>query len=326
MQLADVFSFIKQKKGTCYLKAWMSKCIGKRSYNPAGKIDIRDFDGHPVAKALCLNVIREVKFENIPPDRLKEILFDLDNHIEAKTTPLSNALTQVQGFSSGHKHDLCQGQEPITEDIVDLSRVMTYDQIMTHGLKDGQSIPLNELVNTSQTIAILAQLLNNRRGKGHTLGKFRTSLPLYWCSKNSEISGKFDKLPIGTDKANKVRDALGLFNMKYGYAVEVLFPLVEAPKLRTPTFFDAGPSPYFCTTKEPDKWGRTRDLRTLQKALSEAVHEESDWPSQFRLEPLGEISPPNEPSLSDWEQLGQELWVELLKLSPSVENEIVDCL
>lgn len=326
MELAEVFEYILNVKANSFLRTWMLECFGNRKTSTGGNIHIKNYDGHPVAKLFCLNVIFEIKFENITRANLKRMLLELDQHIERSTNSRANALTKVQNFSAFNDQNLCQCEEPDMSGIEDLSRVVSADHIIFLWNNLPGVIPWNEEINSPKIAETLRDEMRRRQSMGLSLGPFQSYyLNLFWFSKDQDLR-QWDHLPTGGTKANSIRDALGLAHMRSGYAIEVKFKKNHLNKAATPTFFDSGPYEYFCRAKKADRWGRTRQLPTLQEGLSEAVYFRTDWPYSFDFNFLGPVSFPQLPTEDDWNNLVINLWNELVKFYPELPDELITSL
>jgi hypothetical protein len=273
LELNEIFEFILSQKGRISLEKWIKECCG-----------------HAIGKIISRNVIREIKFENIPKEKIKTVFTDLDDYIEKRKEVGRDIVDQVKGFAKEAEYEkhLCNGNEIDSDNITQVSRVVLVGDMISHAVGEKTEEYLDDSADSEEGFKILQERIECCQKFNRPFGLLRGSLPIIWVTKPSELEQvKQDSPPEHI--AEEVVKNLGMDHIKKGYLVEIQIPLQTLEKLHTPTVVDADFSECFCPADEPDKWGRTLRLDTLSQGLSEAVHPAITFEGSFPLFRLGKL-------------------------------------
>jgi len=275
LKLHEIFDFILSQKGRVFLRKWVRGCFGEKS---------------GIGKIISRNVIREIKFENMPREEVKNVFSDLDDYIEKRKEAGYDIVEQVRGFAKEVKYEkhLCKGNEVDINNITWVSRVVLVGDILTHTIGEKTDEYLDDSADSAEGFETLQERIKNCRKSNKPFGLLRGSLPIIWVTKSSELEQVKQNSPP-RNMAEEVVKNLGMSHIKKGPLVEIQIPLQTLEKLCTPTVVDADFSECFCPAHEPDRWGRTLQLGTLNPSMSEAVHPGIRFEENFPLLPLGEL-------------------------------------
>jgi hypothetical protein len=323
MHLNKLFNRISDQKGSCHLKQWIKDCLGLNQFLKKNPLQIKDFSGDTTAKIICLNFLKEVKY-NIPrnPKYYQVILHLEDYFAQKKHRP---PIFRIQGFSrylSQLKPELlCIGSK-IGKKPLFFSNITTLQNIINYNIPYGSSIPLEDI--NDQNVNERLDTINHRTTLKLPMNPLRTGLPLFWCTGSNDINRIAQNQK---EKQNDIRNELGLYNTRQGYLVEFRLSrdYINAPK--KPVLFDSGPNEHFCVTQPKLKYGRTRRLSDFTVTeFKELVHHEKVWPlhDEHLIIPLGKLEAPPEASETDRKQALEAIWKKLITGFPETIQEIRD--
>jgi hypothetical protein len=321
MHLNELFNRINDQTGSCHLRQWIKDCLGFNQFLIKDPLRIKDFSGDTTAKIICLNFLKEVKY-NMPrnPKYHKAILY-LEDYFTLKKHP--HPIFRIQGVSSYlsqlEPELLCIGKK-IGKKPLYFSNITTLQNIINYNIPDGSSIPLEDI--NDRNVNEKLDTINHRTTLRLPMNPLRTGLPLFWCTGSNDITRitKNQK-----EKQNNIRNELGLYNTRQGYLVEFRLSrdYVNAPK--KPVIFDSGPNEYFSVTQPKLKYGRTRRLSDFTVTeFKELVHQEKDWPYHDKhfIIPLGKLEVPPEATETDRKEALEAIWKELIIGFPETIQEI----
>ncbi|MCI0471267.1 MAG: hypothetical protein L0Y73_06405 [Candidatus Aminicenantes bacterium] len=323
MRLAELFDLVKRERGSDHIKKWITDCLGTVKPGLKDPIRIEDFTGDIKTRILCLNFIKEIK-TNMPGSTVyRKIVLLLEDYLKGRAA--KHPAFRIKDFSlflSKQADDFfCVGAE-IKDKPTGFSSITTLQDIIKHNIPDGSAVPIEDIndLNVEEKI----EYIKDREARGLPMNSLRTELPLFWCTRSVDITG----ISRGrTNKADAVRDELGLSSRTSGYLVEFRLSndYVNAP--HKPVFFDSGPNLYFCATWPESEYGKTRRLSDFSPTeWPEAVHKEKEWPSDdvHDIIPLGNLGTLPTCKKSAKEKALKEMWEDLTGRFPEVVEEIRD--
>jgi hypothetical protein len=282
LRVHEIFSFIISRKGRTFLRVWIRECC-------------RDF----IEKLISGNVIREIRFENIPKEKIMSIFADLDDYIETRKKRGCKAVEQVKGFAKEMKYGkhLCSGKEVDIEEVTTVSRVVLTGDMVSFVTREKSDQYLDDSADSEIGYQDLKEEIEKCKKSKRPFGILRGELPIIWVTKSSEL-GHIKENSLPQHMADEVAKNLGLCHAKKGYLVEIQIPLQALDSLHTPTVVDADFSECFCPAREPDRWGRTLCLGSRTPNLPEAVHASIRFRDDFGLFSLGKLGSLQEENLT----------------------------
>ncbi|MGD2251171.1 MAG: hypothetical protein PVF58_22460 [Candidatus Methanofastidiosia archaeon] len=275
LKLYEIFNFILTRKGRIFLRQWIKDCYRE-------KITI-----------IYRNVIREIKFENIPKITLKAIFADLDDYIEKRKEDGHKIVEQVRGFAKEVEYEnyLCKGNEVDIDNTIWVSRVAVAGDINSFSRGEKKDDYLDDAADSAEGFENLQNRIKHCQKYNKPFGLLRGDFPIIWVTKSKELEQVKQNSPP-EHRAMEVVKSLGMSHIKRGHLVEIQIPIQTFEKLHTPTIVDANFSECFRPAKELDRWGRTIHLGTFSQGLSEAVHPSIMFDTKFPVLDLGRLGPP----------------------------------
>jgi hypothetical protein len=323
MHLSELFNWIIDQKGSCYLRQWIKDCLGDNQSLRKNPLRIKDFLGDTTAKIICLNFLKEVKYNMLRNPKYHQVILYLEDYFAQKKH--RHPIFRIHGFSrylsqldSGL---LCIGRK-IGKKPLFFSNITTLQNIINYNIPGGSSIPLEDI--NDQNVNEKLDTINHRTTHKLPMNPLRTGLPLFWCTGSDDIT-RIAKNQ--NERQNDIRNELGLYNTRQGYLVEFRLSrdYVNAPQ--KPILFDSGPNEHFSVTHPKLKYGRTRRLSDFTVTeFKELVHQEKVWPYHDKhfIIPLGKLEAPPEATETDRKEALEAIWKELITGFPEIIQEIRD--
>lgn len=323
MHLNELFNWINDQKGSCHLKQWIKDCLGFNQFLKKDPLRIEDFSGDTTAKIICLDFLKEIKYNMTRNQKYHEVILYLEDYFTLKKHP--HPIFRIQGFS-GYLSQLepellCIGKK-IGKKPLYFSNITTLQNIINYNIPGGSSMPLEDI--NDQNVNEKLDTINHRTALKLPMNPLRTGLTLFWCTVSDDIAriSKNQK-----EKQNDIRNELGLYNTRQGYLVEFRLSKDYFDASKKPVFFDTGPNVYFNVTQPRLKYGRTRRLSNFTVTeFRELVHQEKVWPyhDEHFILPLGKLEAPPEATETDRKNALKDIWEELVNRFPETIQEIRD--
>jgi hypothetical protein len=323
MHLNGLFNWISDKTGSCHLRQWIKDCLGFNQFLVKDPLRIKDFLGDTTAKIICLNFLKEVKYNMPRNPKYHKVILYLEDYLALKKH--LHPIFRIQGFSSylsqREPELLCIGKK-IGKQPLYFSNITTLQNIINYNIPGGSAIPLEDI--NDQNVNEKLDTIKHRTTLRLPMNPLRTGLPLFWCTGSNDIARIARNKK---EKQNDIRNELGLYNTRQGYLVEFRLSrdYINAPK--KPVFFDSGPNEHFGVTQPKLKYGRTRRLSDFTMTdFKEVVHPEKVWPYHDKhfIIPLGKLEAPPEASENDRKVALEAIWKELITGFPETIKEIRD--
>jgi hypothetical protein len=325
MHLNALFDWVNDRKGSCHLQQWIKDCLGYNKRLKKNPLKIEDFSGDTTAKIICLNFIKEIKYNMTGNQEYFNVILYLEDYLTQRKHSHPHPAFRIQGFSnylSGLEPDLlCIGKK-IKKKPSYFSHITTLQDIINHNIPEGSAIPIEDI--NEQNVREKIETINDYTRNRKPMKPLRGGLPLFWCTVPEDIASIYGKQG---GKQNDIRNKLGLYKTEHGYLVEFQLSSDYISDPRKPVFFDSGPNEYFNVTKPGLKYGRTRRLSDFTPTeYKEAVHKEKDWPydDEHFILPLGKLEALPNDSETHRKKALKDIWEELTTRFPETIQEIRD--
>jgi hypothetical protein len=240
----------------------------------------REFQEHngPRAYVVLQNILYDCAKKRLNRETLKDFLSAFKASVGAQP-----AESLIGAIVAANQALLLRG--------TDLPRPAQCSRVMVGRDLLEQNIQLRKLGFKTPVRDVGGAIRELQRGglRGVTKKNMRGYLPLAWVTKTSAIDAMRHKVPA-LYLANELRDWLGLNHLQGDqYLVEVVYPPGSPPTLRAPTFLE-GSDIVFRSTRGPDSWGRTVNLKTRKPGLPEAIHEPIPFTDQYSVRDVGRLN------------------------------------
>ena len=201
-----------------------------------------------------------------------------------------------------------QGPE-IKNDDGDFARVISLRRYLrdnVRGLRIADTLPRDVVRELSDATGKLREAILDSIRSRHK-GRLRGRLPFAWITRYSELTTRVN-LDSSDNAADRIRDALGLSyppdpnGEAESALVAICYPneVCDALTVRSPTSFDGGGGPPYCSCNGTDGWGRTVYLQDGKGGLPEAVHSEIGFSPDFEVTLIGSLTKqPGPPPIDD---------------------------
>lgn len=322
MYLTELFDLVNDRKKSCHLRQWTKDCLGYNKLLEKDPLKIEDFSGDTTAKIICLNFIKEIKYNMAKNQKYLKIVLYLEDYFALNKH--THPLFQIKGFSSylSEQEDLlCIGKK-IDKKPPYFSHITTLENIIEYNIPGGSGMPIEDINEHNAGEKI--ENINHSTDNNLPMLPLRSGLPLFWCTVSADVAA-ISKKQKG--KQNDIRNELGLYNAVRGYLVEFRLSGDYMNDPKKPVFFDSGPNEYFYVTQPGLKYGRTRRLPDFTRTeFREVVHPEKDWPygDENVILPLGMLEPAPAATENDRKNALKDLWEELTNRFPETIQEIRD--
>ncbi len=225
----------------------------------------------------------DVEAGNLESARSEEFQQEVEARLPSELAPL--ALAQRVLADPQTNFDLRGRRVP--QEKCTYSRVIDADTFAAyHVAWEVTGEPLNE-----QTGAHLWEGLGKHITSDHydLTREFRTLRGFFWCTTVEELK----KLMVGTNAADRVRDALGLLGVNAGTRLlRVDVPTPDEHPVLAPTALDQAVNTAFMPCADADGRGWTLHLRTLERGVSEVIVKKIKLTRDFLVARIGEVTTP----------------------------------